>query len=342
MKLCQTMLPLIALVARWPRRPAPGARSYQRGREEEELAHWDLAVMKYAKAVELDPTNTQYKAALGAGESIKASQFHFEKGKMYRASGQPELAVVELEQAVILDPTNKYAETELRKAREDAAKVIAERNGETRMETAKKKTRGSGRARRMLEPASDRPINLNFPQPKPIKQIYRALARRRGDQRHLRPAAEGRQRLDRPDDIEFQKALETLMRQENHFYKVIDEHTILIAADTPQNRKTYEDLVIRTSSSPTADVTEVANALRSLLQTTRISVNKAENSDHPARHRRQGRRSPRGSSSRTTSSSPRSSSTSSCSRSTRTRLRTSACCSPPTPIAATIPSPGRR
>ncbi len=36
------------------------------------------------------------------------------------------------------------------------------------------------------------------------------------------------------------------MRQENHFYKVIDEKTILIAADTPANRKTYEDLVIRT------------------------------------------------------------------------------------------------
>ena len=79
-------------------------------------------------------------------------------------------------------------------------------------------------------------------------------------------------------NIEFQKALETLLRQENHFYKIIDERTILIAADTPQNRKTYEDLVIRTFFLSNADVTEVANALRALLQTTRISVNKAENS----------------------------------------------------------------
>ena len=68
------------------------------------------------------------------------------------------------------------------------------------------------------------------------------------------------------------------MRQENHFYKIIDEHTILIAADTPQNRKTYEDLVIRTFFLSNGDVTEVANALRALLQTTRISINKAENS----------------------------------------------------------------
>src|SRR5207302_9247706 len=41
---------------------------------------------------------------------------------------------------------------------------------------------------------------------------------------------------------------------------------------------TYEDLVIRTFFLSNADVTEVANSLRSLLQTTRISVNKAENS----------------------------------------------------------------
>ncbi|HKD17503.1 MAG TPA: secretin N-terminal domain-containing protein, partial [Thermoanaerobaculia bacterium] len=38
------------------------------------------------------------------------------------------------------------------------------------------------------------------------------------------------------------------------------------------------DLVIRTFFLSNADVTEVANALRALLQTTRISVNKAENS----------------------------------------------------------------
>ena len=79
-------------------------------------------------------------------------------------------------------------------------------------------------------------------------------------------------------NIAFQTALETLIRQENHFYKIIDARTILIAADTPQNRKTYEDLVIRTFFLSNADVTEVANALRALLQTTRISINKAENS----------------------------------------------------------------
>jgi len=130
----------------------------------------------------------------------------------------------------------------------------------------------------MLEPASERPINLNFPQPKPIKQIYMSLAQAAGINVIFDPQLKDENVSIVLTNISFQKALETLMRQENHFYKVIDEKTMLIAADTPQNRKTYEDLVIRTFFLSNGDVTDVSNALRQLLQTTRISINKAENS----------------------------------------------------------------
>ncbi|HEY2797260.1 MAG TPA: secretin N-terminal domain-containing protein [Thermoanaerobaculia bacterium] len=263
---------LVALTA-----ACAGYDQFRSAHDEEELGHWDLAVMKYAKAVELNPSSAGYKAALERSK-IKASEFHFEKGKMYRASGRPELAVVELEQTVLLDPTNDYANVELRKAREDMAKQEADRNADSHMEKIKKKTRGVRAVTPLLEPASDRPINLNFPQPKPIKQIYRALADAAGINIIFDPQLKDDNVSIVLTNIEFQKALETLIRQENHFYKIIDERTILIAADTPANRKTYEDLVIRTFFLSNGDVTEVANSLRALLQTTRISVNKAENS----------------------------------------------------------------
>ena len=254
-----------------------GSQAYREAREEETLAHWDVAVLKYGRASDLDPGNTAYKIAL-ARAKVKASQVHFERGKLYRNSGNPDLAVVELEQAVVLDPTNKYADTELRKAREEAARLAAERSGETKLEAMKRRARGQRAKAPILEPTSDRPISLNFPQPKPIKQIYLALAAGAGINVIFDPQLKDENVAIVLNNIEFQKALETLMRQENHFYKIIDTRTILIAADTPQNRKTYEDLVIRTFFLSNADVTEVANALRALLQTTRISVNKAENS----------------------------------------------------------------
>jgi tetratricopeptide (TPR) repeat protein len=141
-----------------------GSRAFRDAREEETLGHWDLAVLKYSRALDMDPTNTRYKISLSRAK-IKASRFHFEKGKLYRSAGQPDLAVVELEQAVVLDPTNKYADSEMRKARDDAAKAAAERGGESSMQAAKRKTRGLRARAPMLEPASDRPINLNFPTP---------------------------------------------------------------------------------------------------------------------------------------------------------------------------------
>ena len=254
-----------------------GSGQFRDARDEEELGHWDLAVMKYAQAVELNPSSAGYRAALERAK-IKASEFHFEKGKMYRASGRPELAVVELEQVALLDPTNDYAQVELRKARDEMAKQEADRSADSHMEKIKKKTRGARAVTPMLEPSSDRPINLNFPTPKPIKQIYRALADAAGINIIFDPQLKDDNVSIVLTNIEFQKALETLIRQENHFYKIIDERTILIASDTPANRKTYEDLVIRTFFLSNGDVTEVANSLRALLQTTRISVNKAENS----------------------------------------------------------------
>jgi general secretion pathway protein D len=254
-----------------------GSRYFSEGKDEEALGHWDLAVLKYSQALEQDPKSNYYRIALVHAKQ-RASQFHFEKGKLYRAAAQPELATVELEQAVLLDPTNKYAETELRHAREDAAKAQAERSGESKMETAKRKTRGMRAHAPMLEPTSDRPINLNFPQAKPIKQIYQSLASAAGINVIFDPQLKDDNVSIVLNNVDFQTALETLMRQENHFYKVIDEHTMLIAADNPQNRKTYEDLVIRTFFLSNGDVTEVSNALRSLLQTTRISINKGENS----------------------------------------------------------------
>ncbi len=270
-------LRLFALLSLLLATACAGSRAYQEASDEETRGHWDLAVLKYSHALELDPGNAHYKIALQRAK-LKASQVHFEKGKLYRTAGQPELAVVELEQAFLLDSTNKYAEIELRKAREDAARLAAERSGESRMEAAKRKTRGLRARAPMLEPASDRPINLNFPQPKPIKQIYQSLASAAGINVIFDPQLKDDNVAIVLTNIEFQKALETLLRQENHFYKVIDERTMLIAADNPQNRKTYEDLVIRTFFLSNGDVTEVSNALRSLLQTTRISINKSENS----------------------------------------------------------------
>lgn len=272
----KTSAALVALAVTLAGIGCAGDRAFHRGENDELLERWDQALTDYARARELDPGNLRYKAKFDNAKR-KASQDHFEKGKMYMNSGEPELAVVELQQTVLLDSVNDYAALELSRARDEIARREKEKAQPTKLERLTAETRDSHAVGPILQPSSKRPISLNFPQPRPIKQIYQALGQAAGINVIFDPAMKDDQATIVLSNVSFQTSLETLLRQENDFYKVIDEHTILIAADTPANRKTYEDLVIRTFYLSNGDVTEVANAIRALLGTVHISINKAEN-----------------------------------------------------------------
>ncbi len=253
-----------------------GDRFFREGKNDEELGRWDRAVLEYGKAKDQDPKDMRYKMAFENARR-KAAEDHFEKGKMYLASGRPDLAVIELDQTTLLDPENDYAITELRHAKEQVARLEQEKNEPTRMQKLEEATKNARAVIPILQPASKRPISLNFPQPRPIKQIYLALGQAAGINVIFDPALKDDPAAIVLTNVTFQNALETLIRQENHFYKVVDSHTILVAADNPANRKTYEDLVIKTFYLSNGDVTETANAIRALLGTVHISINKQEN-----------------------------------------------------------------
>ena len=57
----------------------------------------------------------------------------------------------------------------------------------------------------------------------------------------------------------------------------MDEHTIIIAQDTPQNRRTYEDLVIQTFFLSNSEVKDMLTILRSLIDARKIAVNEQLN-----------------------------------------------------------------
>jgi general secretion pathway protein D len=253
-----------------------GERAFRQGQNDEVLDQWDQAVLHYTKARADDPRNLRYKMALDNARR-KAAEDHFRKGKVYLDAGQPDLAIVEFQQTVLLDPENDYAALDLSRARDEAAKLEASKNQPSRIETLEEKTRHARAAGPILRPSSSRPISLNFPQPRPVKQIFQALGQAAGINVIFDPALKDEPTTIVISNVTFENALETLLRQENDFYKIIDDHTILIAADTPANRKTYEDLVIRTFYLSNGDVTETANAIRALLGTVHISINKQEN-----------------------------------------------------------------
>src|SRR6185295_16329846 len=250
-------------------------QNYRQGEIAAQLGQWDDAVLHYMKALDDDPGNITYRAALLRAK-IKASQGHFEKGKEFEKAGVIERALVEYQQAVQLDPTNQYAAAQLEHVHQAYLAQKQNRGYET-IEQMKQKSRGSRPQPPVLNPRSNQPISLEFPQPVSIFSIYRALGQAFGINVLFDPNLRDQEIAIDLKDVTAQAALETLMRAAGHFYKVMDEHTIIIAQDTPQNRRTYEDLVIQTFFLSNAEVKDMLTILRSLIDARKIAVNEQLN-----------------------------------------------------------------
>ncbi|KAB2958255.1 MAG: hypothetical protein F9K16_13795, partial [Thermoanaerobaculia bacterium] len=236
---------------------------------------WDRAVVEYLDLTARDPGNVRWRSALMRAR-LRASQDHFSAGRRFLEAGVPERAVLEFQQAVQLDPTNQYAQVELDKAR---SLLDSSRGGgpapsldEMKREAAQIRPQPP-----LLNPRSKAPISLVFPQPQSLFAIYQALGKAFGINILFDPQLRDQDLAIELRDVTAQTALETLMRSAGHFYKVIDEHTILVAQDSPQNRKTYEDLIIQTFFLSNAEVKDVVTLLRSLLGARNVAQNEQLN-----------------------------------------------------------------
>ncbi|MBK8596355.1 MAG: hypothetical protein IPN83_12395 [Holophagales bacterium] len=246
-------------------------RAFREAQDHEQMKHWDLAVMAYQKAASLDPANKKYESSLFRAR-LQAAQTHLGRGRLHRSAGQLDLAQVELEQSVALDSTNDVAVQELKRVTEDIEARRLDAAGGSPTERAKAKAKGRRATPPMLNPASDKPIDVTFPPDTPIKKVYQALCAASGINVIFDPQLKDDKFTIDLRNLTFQKALETTMRQAGHFYKVIDEKTILVAQDTQQNRKEYEDQVVRTFFLSNGDVKDVSAMVRGLLDLRRMAT----------------------------------------------------------------------
>ncbi|HEX9327761.1 MAG TPA: secretin N-terminal domain-containing protein, partial [Reyranella sp.] len=128
-----------------------------------------------------------------------------------------------------------------------------------------------------LNPASDQPISLSFPHETPVKDIYKALGSAYGINILFDQAVKNDPIAIELKDVTAQQALERLMQAANHFYKALDEHTIIVVPDNPQARRDYEDLVIRTFYLSNGDAEQVTNVVRTMLEARNVFPLKALN-----------------------------------------------------------------
>ena len=264
-------LALLALVAF---ASCSGYRSFREAQHAEVAGDWDAAVLRYMELVTADPSDLRYRAGLLRAKT-QAAHAHFEQGRKLQEAGRHRDALLEMQRAVQLDPTNQYALTELEKIR---TRVESTGRGPKSISQLKEEGRGAEPMPPVLSPRSDEPITFDFPNAT-FMEIYRAIGQAFGfnivfDPR-LRDAP-----LSSPIELREVTALEgleILMQSLGHFYKVLDEQTIMILQSTPANRQAYEDRIIQTFFLSNADVKDVMTILRSLLATRFIAANERLN-----------------------------------------------------------------
>lgn len=253
-----------------------GYRAARQAEVAAQTGNWDEAVLYYMQAAESDPENIAHKAALLRAQ-MKASQAHFDKGKKYLEANVPERALVELQQAVQLDPSNQYAQVELQKVRALLKAMAEKRTPEGTLAEMKQRTKGSRPQPPVLNPRSREPISLEFPEATDVKLIYKALGKAFGINVLFDPQLKSTEVPIVLRDVTAQDALEIVMRAAGHFYKVVDEQTVIIAADTPQNRRNYEDQVIQAFFLSNAEVKDAMTTLRSLIGAKQLSMSEQLN-----------------------------------------------------------------
>ncbi len=238
--------------------------------------NWDAAVYHYLQALAEDPTNIEYKMQLTFARQ-RAAQKHFQNGLAMRKLGRLLVARDELQMAVQLDPTNQYAEQVLEDVQEEI-EILSTPDGARKLEDLKQAAREAKVQPPVLNPKSTAPITLNFPKPKPVKEIYNAIGKAYGFNVLFDPKLKDDRLAIELRDLTAERSLEMVMQGAGHFYKVLDERSIIIADDTPQNRREYEDLVIKTFFLSNADVKDIDKLLRSLIEARRLSTNEQLNS----------------------------------------------------------------
>jgi general secretion pathway protein D len=237
--------------------------------------NWDAAVYHYLQALAEEPNNVEYKMQLIFARQ-RAAQKHFENGVTLRKLGRLLAARNELQMAVQLDPTHQYAEQVLEDVVEEM-EILSLPDGARRLEDLKEQARQAKVQPPILNPKSREPITLNFPKPKPVKEIYNAIGKAYGFNAVFDPKLKDDRLAIELRDLTAEQSLEMVMQAAGHFYKVLDERSIIIADDTPQNRREYEDLVIKTFFLSNADVKDIDKLLRSLIEARRLSTNEQLN-----------------------------------------------------------------
>ena len=162
-----------------------GDKLLRDGRTAEAKGDWDTALQFYEQALDQDPADTAYLAAMRKAR-FETGQKHVDAGQELRASGKLEEAMQEFQKALIADPGSAIALQEIRRIQEILSAPQAGAKPEDRGLTPAERARRDSRQKveSMLQPPELQPMTTMIPSIKmnnqPPRVLYETVAKQIG------------------------------------------------------------------------------------------------------------------------------------------------------------------
>ena len=257
------------------------------GVQAERDGDFDRAVIEYTNALRLAPDNREARLALERVR-LRASQEHFRRGRRLAAEERYEEAALEMQLATELNPSDAAALAELRELRQKLrTRIAVSRGGRTELQTLIERTRDAAPAGFDLPLDATLPDSMVFSDA-PSRLLFGALAKYAGLNITFDPAFRGDERISADfRSTTLADALASLTATTRTFYRVTAPRTITIVPDTPAKRREYEEQVVRTFYLSNADLKEIVDLLRIVVDARQLSamtgVNAVSLKDTPER-----------------------------------------------------------
>ena len=254
------------------------ASAFRSGQRAERAHDYDLAVVEYTKAVRANPSDRTARAALERAR-LRASQEHFYRGRRLAAAERYEESVIEFQLASELNPTDSVVESALKDSRQRLrTKLTVSRGGKTQLQALIERTRDLPAPGQELPSGVKLPETLRFSNGANSRMIFTTIARFADLNIVFDPGfREAPLTIDLRNST-LEDALTALTSSTQTFYRVTAPRTITIVPDTPAKRREYEEAIVRTFYLSNADIKEVTDLLRIVVDVRSISPITANNS----------------------------------------------------------------
>ena len=244
-------------------------RSFARGEAAGRAGDWESAVGFYRQALQDDPDRPDYKIALERA-MVQASAMYTEQGRQFEAAGQPEEALRAYRKAQEFEPSNRQLAAragELERQIRDKMEASAARPEIDKLrEQARRST-----AEPLLNPASRDLLGVHFTNAG-IRDVLNFIGASTGINVTYDRDFQDRSITVNLEGVTLEQALQQIMVANVLFYKVLNERTIIIAADTTQKRTQYEEQVIRTFFISHSDATELSQLLTGVVRVAGMAI----------------------------------------------------------------------